>query len=98
MTLKQWLQTTKELWIVSDGWVKEDLDYFGFVVATGSVILLKDNSQSQGNPRQMESLRAEGSGGLAAFQFLTQYIQYYNIKSRKDLLLYFCDNNTLLGV
>eukprot|EP00957_Ditylum_brightwellii_P001319 103657-Ditylum_brightwellii.AAC.1 len=70
MTLHQLIQTTEEIWIVSDGEVKEGFGYFSFMVATGSRILWKGNEQSQGNYNQMESLHVESSGGLAALCFV----------------------------
>eukprot|EP00957_Ditylum_brightwellii_P164755 12543999-Ditylum_brightwellii.AAC.1 len=58
---------------------------------------MEGNIQSQGNHNQMESLCAENSGGIAALCFLVHNIEYYSIKPRTDLILYFCDNNTLVG-
>eukprot|EP00957_Ditylum_brightwellii_P102502 7812040-Ditylum_brightwellii.AAC.1 len=87
MTLQQLLQTTKGIWIVLDGGVKEGFGYFGFVVATRSKVLWKGNGQSQGNHNHMESICTESSRGLAALHFLVCYIEYYNIKPRIDLIL-----------
>eukprot|EP00957_Ditylum_brightwellii_P103158 7862087-Ditylum_brightwellii.AAC.1 len=58
-----------ELWVVSDGGVKEGYGYFGFVIATETQILWKGQGQVQGNSVQMESLQAESSGGLALLRF-----------------------------
>eukprot|EP00957_Ditylum_brightwellii_P095333 7261590-Ditylum_brightwellii.AAC.1 len=97
MTLQQLIQTTEEIWVVLDIGVKEGSRYFGFVVATGSKILWKGNRKSLGNQNQMESLCTESSRGLTALHFLVRYIEYYDIKPRTDLILYFCNNNTLVG-
>eukprot|EP00957_Ditylum_brightwellii_P155434 11831294-Ditylum_brightwellii.AAC.2 len=66
MPLHQLLQTTEEIWVVTNGGVNESYGYFGFVIATGSQILWKGHRQAQGNAMQMESLRAGSGGRLAA--------------------------------
>eukprot|EP00957_Ditylum_brightwellii_P192070 14621560-Ditylum_brightwellii.AAC.1 len=65
MTLKQILQTTEEIWIVTDGGVNKEYGYYGFVIAMDTTILWKGNGQAYGNPQQMESQQAESVGGLA---------------------------------
>ena len=97
MTLKQILQTTSEIWIVLDSGAKEEYGYFGYVIATSTKIIWKGNGQACGNPQQMESQRAECIGCLAGLTFLVRYIEYHEITPKTELLLYFCDNKTVVN-
>eukprot|EP00957_Ditylum_brightwellii_P184154 14026876-Ditylum_brightwellii.AAC.1 len=85
MPLHQLLQTTEEIWVVTNGGVNKSYGYFRFVIATGSQILCKGNGQAQGNAMQIESLRAESGGRLAALRFSVRYIKFHNITPRTEM-------------
>eukprot|EP00957_Ditylum_brightwellii_P065420 4962597-Ditylum_brightwellii.AAC.1 len=65
MTLKQILQTTEDIWIVTDGGVTKEYGYYRFVIATDTTILWKGNGQACRNPQQNKSQQDESVGGLA---------------------------------
>ena len=58
--------------MVSDGGAINGLGYYGWVIASDMKILWEESGQVTGNPEQIDSLRAETHGTLAAVLFLTK--------------------------
>ena len=84
-----------ELWIVSDGGTHNGLGYFGWVIATSTSVLWEDYGQVPGNAEQMDSLRAESYGTLAATEFLLQLYQSGKINTKANIH-HFCDNKIVV--
>eukprot|EP00957_Ditylum_brightwellii_P059261 4498348-Ditylum_brightwellii.AAC.1 len=72
LTLKQLLQMSEEIWVVTDGGVNQQLGYFGFVIATSTQILWKGDGQAQGNAIQMESLHTKKCRRFSSSEIVDQ--------------------------
>eukprot|EP00978_Attheya_sp_CCMP212_P022685 scaffold68115_cov70-Attheya_sp.AAC.3 len=95
-TLKQHLEQATNLYLVSDGGATEGHGYFGWVIATESIILWNGKGRVQINPNLMESLRTESVGLLSLTRFVHHYSNYYNMNLNQATTYHYCDNSTVV--
>eukprot|EP00957_Ditylum_brightwellii_P038258 2892986-Ditylum_brightwellii.AAC.1 len=71
--LKHLLEENTTIYLVTDSGVKDNIGYYGWVMATVIEILCKAKGHAPGPLKQMKSLRAESIGLLSILCFITHY-------------------------
>jgi hypothetical protein len=92
------LNTTEATTIlgVSDGGVKINYGYYGWVIATEQTVICQGRGTAFGIPTS--SYRSEGYGRLAMMRFIYHYVKYFcpDITEPRTVHTY-CDNTTVLN-
>eukprot|EP00957_Ditylum_brightwellii_P030861 2338534-Ditylum_brightwellii.AAC.1 len=84
MKLKEHLECTDKIYLVTDRGMHRGLGYFWWAIATETTILWIGFGQAQGNPSLQKSLRMEGISHLSLLRFLLCYITFHGITIQQN--------------
>eukprot|EP00957_Ditylum_brightwellii_P115653 8821537-Ditylum_brightwellii.AAC.1 len=90
--LQNLLEENTPIYLVTDGGVKDNIDYYGWVIATVIKIVCKAKGHTPGTLKRMESLRAESIGLLLMLCFITHYVNYHKNQVKDDQWIHYCNN------
>ena len=90
--LQNLLEENTPIYLVTDRGVKDNIGYYGWVIATVIKIVCKAKGHTPGPLKQMESLRAESIGLLLILCFIRHYVKYHKIKVNDEQWIHYCDN------
>ena len=90
--LRRLLEENTPIYLVTDGGVKDNIGYYGWVIATVIEIVCKVKGHAPGPLKQMESLIAESIVLLLVLCFITQYVNYHKIQVKDNQWIHYCGN------
>eukprot|EP00957_Ditylum_brightwellii_P119490 9116923-Ditylum_brightwellii.AAC.1 len=90
--IRHLLEENTPIYLVTDDGVKDNIGYYGWVMATVIEIVCKAKGHAPGPIKQMESLRAENISLLSILCFITHYVKYHKIKINDEQWIHYCDN------
>eukprot|EP00957_Ditylum_brightwellii_P121889 9295323-Ditylum_brightwellii.AAC.1 len=82
--LQNLLEENTPIYLATDRGVKDNIGYYGWVIATLIEIVCEAKGHAPGPLKQMESMRAESIGLLLILCFITHYVRYHKIKVNDD--------------
>eukprot|EP00957_Ditylum_brightwellii_P144594 11014225-Ditylum_brightwellii.AAC.1 len=88
---KNLLEENTPIYLVTDGGVKDNIGYYGWVMATVIKTVCESKGYAPGPLKQMEFLRAESIGLLSILCFIVHYVKYHKIKVNDNQWIYYCD-------